>query len=73
MESIVALSLALGVTIDYLLTGRGQPSPTAVDSRMSTLREVIERTPRVLREALAGALLGSPVAVAAREEKVEAR
>jgi transcriptional regulator with XRE-family HTH domain len=58
MESIVALSQALGVTTDYLLTGRGPVHLTCADSRLSTLREAIEQTPRGLREALAGALLG---------------
>lgn len=58
MESIVALSLVLGVTTDYLLTGRGPV--TSADVRLSTLKEAIEQTPRVLREALAGALLGQP-------------
>ena len=60
MESIVALSLALEVTTDYLLTGQGQLPLTSADARLSNLREAIEQTPRVLREALAGALLGQP-------------
>jgi transcriptional regulator with XRE-family HTH domain len=60
MESIVALSLVLGVTTDYLLTGRGPVQLTSADVRLSTLKEAIEQTPRVLREALAGALLGQP-------------
>ncbi len=60
MESIVALSQVLGVTTDYLLTGRGQVRLPVSDLRFSKLREAIEKTPRFLREALAGALLGQP-------------
>jgi len=61
IEAIVELSHAFGVTTDYLLTGRDSIYPACADPHYANLKEAIERTPRFLREALAGAILGHSV------------
>jgi transcriptional regulator with XRE-family HTH domain len=57
-ETLYRLSDELGVTIDFLMLGRGPMRPNVeADADLLRLKEVIEGTPRVLREALAGVLL----------------
>jgi transcriptional regulator with XRE-family HTH domain len=62
-EFLVRLGAELDVTLDYLVLGRGpkHPGTSAVDTSLLQLKEVIEATPRDLREALAHALLGMPI------------
>jgi transcriptional regulator with XRE-family HTH domain len=60
-ETVIALSEALGVTTDYLLTGRAPGHPPCTEPRFLALKDAIEGTPRDLREALAYALLGKPI------------
>ena len=60
-ETLYRLSEELGVTIDFLVLGRGPQRPSSeIDPTLVRLREAIEAIPRELREALAGALLGQP-------------
>jgi transcriptional regulator with XRE-family HTH domain len=60
-ETLYRLSEELGVTLDFLVLGRGPQRPSGeIDPALVRLREVIEAMPRELREALAGALLGQP-------------
>jgi transcriptional regulator with XRE-family HTH domain len=60
-QTLYRLSEALGVTLDFLVLGRGPQRPSGeVDPALLRLREVIEAMPRDLREALASALWGQP-------------
>ena len=56
LEGIVALSVALEVTTDFLLLGHGPDRPEP-----SALRRAIDETPRSLRVAFCQALLGDAV------------
>jgi len=57
-ETIVALSEALGVTTDYLLTGTEPVNRPFSEPQLLDLKEAIEAIPWELRKALAYALLG---------------